>query len=88
MSIYRKSIFERDGKFKFLHLLEDDRPASLVESAESASPFDMSRTPIQVLVLRPRRRVTETDYFEELSRLEEEGWKFLAEAFEELPIAI
>ncbi len=88
MSVYRKSIFERHGKFKFLHLLEDDRPASLVESVESSSPFDMSLTPIQVLVLRPRIRVTETDYFEERSRLEEQGWNFLTEAFEELPIGI
>jgi hypothetical protein len=48
----------------------------------------MSLTPIQVLVLRPRIRVTETDYFEERSRLEEQGWNFLTEAFEELPIGI
>ena len=88
MTVYRKSIFERDGRFKFLHLLEDDRPASLVESVESSSPFDMSLTPIQVVVLRPAVRVTETDYFDERNRLTEQGWKLLGEAFDELPIAV
>ena len=88
MSVYRKSIFERDGKFKFLHLLEDHRPASLVESVESSSPFDMSCTPIQVISLRPSVRVTETDYFDECNRLKREGWTFLTEALDELPIAI
>jgi hypothetical protein len=88
MSVYRKSIFERDGKFKFLHLLEGDRPAPLVESVESSSPFDMSLTPIQVTFLRPGQRTTEHDYFDERIRLEGQGWKFLIEAFDEIPIAI
>ena len=87
--IYRKSIFERNGKYKFLHLTIDDRPfASLVQSAESKSVFDMSCTVIQVFRATKAQNPTEQDYLIERNRLEQSGWKFVAEAFDELPIAV
>jgi hypothetical protein len=87
--VYRKSIFERAGKYKFLLLTIDDRPfTSLVESAESASALDMSRTVIQVFPATKVRNPTEQDYVTECNRLEQEGWKFWGEAFDELPIAV
>jgi len=87
--IYRKSIFERDGKHKFLHLTIDDRPfTSLVESAESESIFDMSCTVIQVFPATKAKNPSEQDYLSERNRLEQEGWKFCLEAFDELPIAV
>jgi len=87
--IYRKSIFERDGKYKFLLLTIDDRPfTSLVESAESDSVFDMSCTVIQVFPATRIENPSEQDYLAERSRLEREGWKFCVEAFDELPIAV
>ncbi len=71
-----------------VHLCEDDRLTSLVESFESSSPFDMSCTPIQIIPLRARIKVTEQDYFAELDRLEQQGWEGLVEAFDELPIGV
>jgi hypothetical protein len=86
---YRKSIFERDGKYKFLLLTIDDRPfTSLVESAESESIFDMSRTVIQVFSATKVKNPTEQDYLTERNLWEQEGWKFCMEAFDELPIAV
>jgi len=86
--IYRKSIFERDGRYKFLHLTIDDRPfTSLVESAESESIFYMSRAVIRVFPATKVKNPTEQDYLIERNRLEQEGWKFCMEAFDELPIA-
>jgi hypothetical protein len=68
--IYRKSIFERDGKYKFLHLTIDDRPfTSLVESAESESIFDMSCTVIQVFPTTKAKNPSEQDYLAERNRL-------------------
>lgn len=85
----RKSIFERNGKYKFLCLTIDDRPfTSLVESAESESVYDMSRTVIQVFPATKLRNPTEEDYLTERNRLEQEGWKFWNEAFGEFPIAV
>ena len=85
--VYRKSIFERGGKYKYLHLTIDDRPfTSLVESAESKSILDMSRTVIQVSFSKIKNP-TEQDYLAERNRMEQEGWKFCMEAFDELPIA-
>jgi hypothetical protein len=88
-SIYRKCVFERNGKYKFLHLLVDDRPfVSLVESYEESSPLAMSCTPIGIIPLRTNvKNPTEQDYSEERNRLEREGWEFRVEAFDELPIA-
>ena len=87
--VYRKSIFERDSKYKFLLLTIDERPfTSLVESAESESIFDMSRTVIQVFFATKVKNPTEQDYLAERNRLEQEGWKFCMEAFDELPIAV
>src|SRR5258705_12317395 len=86
--VYRKSILERDGKYKFLLLTMDDRPfTSLVESAESKSIFDMSRTVIQVFSAKIKNP-TEQDYFAKRNRMEQEGWKFCMEAFDELPISV
>lgn len=86
--VYRKSIFERDGKYKFLHLTIDDRPfTSLVESAESESIFDMSRTVIQVFPFTTVKNPSEHDYLAERNRIEQDGWKFCFEAFDEHPIA-
>jgi hypothetical protein len=85
--VYRKSIFERNGRYKFLHLTTDDRPfASLVESAESESILDMSRTVIQIFPATGVRDPTGQDYLSERVRLEREGWKFCVEAFDELPV--
>jgi hypothetical protein len=80
--VYRKSIFERNGKYKYLHLLTDDRACpSLVESAESESIFDMSRTPIQVFPFIHITNPTEQDYLAERNRLEQDGWAFLGEGY-------
>jgi hypothetical protein len=89
-NIYRKSVFERGGKYKFLHLLVDDRPfASLVESAGQSSPLAMSCTPISAIPLRTKvKNPTEQDYSEERNRLEREGWEFRVESFDELPIGV
>lgn len=48
----------------------------------------MSCTPIQIIPLRARIKVTEQDYFAELDRLEQQGWEGLVEAFDELPIGV
>jgi hypothetical protein len=85
ISPYQKSIFEKDGKFKFLLLEQrDERGPSLCESAESASIFDMSCTAIAVNHLK---NPTEQEYADRRNLLELEGWAFRGEAFEELPIA-
>ncbi len=87
--VYLKSIFQRNGQYKFLHLTMDDRPfKSLVESAESESVFDMSRTVIQVFPATKTKNPTEQDYLAERNRLEREGWVFWGEATDELPIAV
>jgi hypothetical protein len=87
--VYRKSIFERNGNYKFLHLTIDDRPfTSLVESAESASVFDMSLTVIQIFPATKVKNPTEQDYLSERERLEREGWVDWGEATDELPIAV
>ncbi len=82
---YLKSIFEKDGKFKFLLLerLDEQRP-SLCESAESVSIFDMSCTKISVNRLK---NPTEQEYAARRNLLELDGWAFRGEAFDELPIA-
>jgi hypothetical protein len=86
--VYRKFIFERGGKYKFLHLTEIGDRLSLCESVESASALAMSGTVIQVTWLYTNKEVTEQDYFAERSRLERKGWVFWNEAFDELPVGI
>jgi len=87
-SLYRKSIFEKNGEFKFLLIEKDDRPTSLCESVESSSIFNMSCTSIQVTRFRNPKGVTEQDYFAQRDRLIQNGWVFRGEAFDELPIAV
>jgi hypothetical protein len=53
----------------------------LVESAESESIFDMSRTPIQVFPFIHITNPTEQDYLAERNRLEQDGWAFLGEGY-------
>jgi len=87
-SLYRKSIFEKNGKCKFL--LFEQREGlhpSLCESVES-SIFDMSCTPIQVMHFNNPQGVTEQDYFAQRDRMLQNGWTFRGEAFDELPIAV
>jgi hypothetical protein len=82
---YRKSIFERDGKFKFLLLEQrDDQRLVLCESAESKSVFDMSCT---VIAVNHLKNPSETEYAARRNALELERWAFRGEAFDELPIA-
>lgn len=75
-----KSIFERNGKYKFLHLVGDDRPfGTLVESVESESIFDMDHALIEVSSVSNLQHPTEQDYLRERNRLEQEGWQFCSE---------
>lgn len=84
-SLYRKSIFEKDGKFKFLLLEQrDQQQPSLCESAESVSIFDMSCT---VIAVNHLKNATEKEYAARRNLLELDGWTFRGEAFEELPFA-
>ncbi|SRR5258708_2873699 len=89
-SVYRKSIFEKDGKFKFL-LFEQRGESlypSLCDSVESPSIFDMSCAIIQVAHFGVPKGATEHDYMSQRDRLERDGWAFRVEAFDELPIGV
>jgi len=88
-SPYCKSIFEKGGKFKFL-LFEhsEDRLPTLCESVESSSIFDMSCAPIWVNHFCNPDTLTELDYIAQRDRIERDGWAFLGEAFDELPIGV
>ena len=86
--LYRKSIFEKNGKFKFVLLEQQpDRDPRLCESAESSSALDMSVTTIEVFWSRIRKP-TEQDYLAQRDQLERDGWMFRVEQLDELPIAI
>lgn len=86
---YRKSLFEKDGKYKFLLFEQkEDQRLTLCESVESPSMFDMSCTPIQVSYFNVSNGVTEQDYAVQRDRLERDGWTFLGETLSEIPIAV
>jgi hypothetical protein len=83
---YQKSIFEKDGKFKFVLLEQrDEQRFTLCESAESTSVFNMSLTPIAV---NYSKNPTEQEYAARRQSIELDGWTFWGEAFDELPIAV
>jgi hypothetical protein len=83
---YIKSIFTKDGKFKFLLLEVRDGHTRLCQSEQRGDPFSMACTPICTFGITP---ATQENYSIVKANIETvEGWELLGETYDELPIAV